>query len=66
MWNTARSYVEYAEIAGRYMRLLLERQLRVLALDSDVMVTTDPYPSLTRTFGGFQFITAFDTKARHM
>ena len=45
-----------------YMRRLIERRINVLALDSDVVVTSDPYPHLRGPFGRFAMVTAFDTK----
>ena len=33
-----------------------------LALDSDVLVATDPYPHLRGAFGGYTLVTMFDTK----
>ena len=44
------------------MRRLLERRINVLALDSEVVATTDPYPHLRGPFGRYALVTAFDTK----
>ena len=45
-----------------YMRRLLEMNVNVLALDSDVLLLANPYPPLRGAFGGARFVTAFDTK----
>ena len=34
----------------------------MLALDSDVVINADPYPSLRGPFGGYKMIIAYDTK----
>lgn len=60
-WQLAPKYVAWIQ-KFHYMRKLLERKLRVLALDSDVVVTASPYPSLHGPFAGYPMVTAFDTK----
>ena len=41
----ARSYLAWLQ-RFRYLRLLLERRVNVLAVDSDVALLVDPYPLL--------------------
>ena len=60
-WTLAPRYVAWIQ-KFHYMRRLLEARVNVLALDSDVVVTGDPYPHLHGPFGRFQMVTAFDTK----
>ena len=60
-WTLAPRYVAWIQ-KFHYMRLLIERRVNVLALDSDVVVTSDPYPHLHGPFGRFAMVTAFDTK----
>ena len=60
-WTLAPRYVAWIQ-KFHYMRLLLEARVNILALDSDVVATGNPYPHLKGPFAKFQFITAFDTK----
>ena len=60
-WELAPKYVAWIQ-KFRYIRLLLEARVNLLALDSDVLVATDPYPHLRGAFGGYTLVTMFDTK----
>ena len=60
-WTLESRYVAWIQ-KFHYMRRLLERRINVLALDSDVVATTDPYPHLRGPFGRYALVTAFDTK----
>ena len=60
-WGLQDRYIAWLQ-KFHYMRLLLEMRINVLALDSDVVLFADPYPHLRGAFGGYSFVTAFDTK----
>ena len=60
-WTLEPKYVAWIQ-KFHYMRRLIERRINVLALDSDVVVTVNPYPHLHGPFGRFALLTAFDTK----
>ena len=59
-WQLAPKYVAWIQ-KFHYMRRLLEARVNILALDSDVVATADPYPHLRR-FGEYTMVTAYDTK----
>ncbi|KAL1523032.1 hypothetical protein AB1Y20_017994 [Prymnesium parvum] len=60
-WRLNRKYVAWIQ-KFHYLRRLVELNVAVLALDSDVITMVDPYPYLHGAFGKYRFITAFDTK----
>ena len=60
-WLLESKYVAWIQ-KWHYMRMYMERRVNVLALDSDVVATANPYPHLNGAFGRFALVTAFDTK----
>lgn len=60
-WGLEGRYIAWLQ-KFHYMRLLLEMNVNVLGLDSDVVLFANPYPHLRGAFGGYSFVTAFDTK----
>ena len=60
-WTLAPKYVAWIQ-KFHYMRLLIEAKINILALDSDVVATSSPYPHLHGPFRSFHMVTAFDTK----
>jgi len=61
MLHVSKNFVAWLQ-RFRLIKRLAERGINVMALDTDVAVRANPYPSLRSAFGGYRLVTTFDYK----